>query len=317
MISQLPWPSWMLAPSAWPSCRRLLARCLEVAARQELPATLMLVGEVGLGCEAFAVELAAGLAVHGGPPAACACPACERVRRGIHPDVEIIVPATGKSDISIEQARQVAGGIDSRPYEGQRRVIVVSSCQTPPLNHDAASALLKSLEEPPPHVTFLLLAANPRRALPTIQSRSVQVRVPPPTDEEAAALVAAACGLEPAQAATLVTSCHGQAAIAIGSGDSSLGAAAESIARLLPAALAGDGAALLKAAGLIQRTPNGLALAVAALLRTAATLPPESAERALGAASALLAGERRRAALRLDHETAVLGALAPYTAGTL
>lgn len=316
MTSQLPWPSWMLTPAAWPACRRLVARCLEIAARHELPGTLMLVGEAGLGCEAVAIELAAGLAVHGGPPAGCGCPGCERVRRGVHPDVEVVTPAAGKSDISIEQAREVAGGVDRRPYEGQHRVVIFSSCQTPPLNTEAASALLKTLEEPPAHVTFLLLAANPDRALPTIQSRSVQVRVPLPDHAEAVALVAAACGTDPGQSAALLQACHGNAAIVLAGGDPSLAAAAEHIASLLPAALAGDGAALLKTAGLIQRTPEGLTLAVATLLRAAGSAPPEHAERALDAAAALLAGERRRAALRLDHETAVLGALTPFTAGT-
>lgn len=317
MTSQLPWPSWMLTPAAWPACRRLVSRCLEIAAGQGLPSTLMLVGEAGLGREAIAVELAAGLAVHGGPPAGCGCPGCDRVRRGVHPDVEIVTPETNKSDISIEQAREVAGGIDRRPYEGQRRVVVFASCQTPPLNTEAASALLKTLEEPPGHVTFLLLAANPDRALPTIQSRSVQVRVPLPDQAEAVELVAAACGTDPVQSAALLQVCHGQAAIVLAAGDPSLAAAAEHIASLLPAALAGDGAALLRTAGLVQRTPGGLTLAVATLLRAAATAPVDDAERVLAAAAALLAAERRRAVLRLDHETAVLGALTPFTAGTL
>lgn len=316
MTSQLPWPGWMLAPAAWPACRRLVARCLELAAGEELPATLMLVGEPGLGCEAVAIELAAGLAVHGGPPAGCGCRSCERVRRGIHPDVEILAPETGKSDISIEQARQVAGGIDRCPFEGRRRVIVLTSCQTPPLNTEAASALLKTLEEPPAHVAFLLLAANPERALPTIRSRSVQVRIPPPDRAGLVPLVASACGIGGEQAEALLAACHDDAALVLAAADPSLATTARHLAALLPAALAGDGAALLRVAALVHRTPGGLPLAVASLLRAAESAPPEDAERALDAAAALLAGERRRAALRLDHESAVLTALAPFAAGT-
>jgi len=314
VTSQLPWPSWMLAPSAWPSTQRLLARCLDLASHHELPSTLMLVGEPGLGREAFAVELAAGLAVHGGPPAGCTCAACQRVRRGIHPDVEIIVPEQGKSDISILQAQQVAASVDQRPYEGRQRVVVFSSCQTPPLNTEAASALLKTLEEPPAHLVFLLLAANPERVLPTIQSRSVQIRIPPPDRAAAEALVAAACGTDPSRAAALLEACHGNAAIALAAGDPAVGAARR-LATLLPAVLWGDGAALLQTAGLVGGTPGGLALAVVTLLGAARSLPDEQAERALAAAAALLASEHRCVALRLDHETAVLGALTPFATG--
>jgi len=345
VTSQLPWPSWMLIPAAWPACRRLASRCLEIAAGHELPPTLMLVGEAGLGREALAVDLAAGLAVHGGPPAGCNCPGCDRVRRGVHPDVEIVTlepkkgdgsidqtreprrgvhpdveivtPETKRSDISIDQTRELIGRLDRRPYEGQRRVVVFSSCQTPPLNTEAATTLLKTLEEPPGHVTFLLLAANPNRVLPTIQSRSVQVRVPLPGHAETAELVAAACGTDPAQSTALLQACHGHPAVALATGDPSLLATAEHLEALLPAALAGDGAALLRTAQLIQRAPEALTLAVATLLREAASAPVEDAERVLAAAAALVAAERRRAALRLDHETAVLGALTPFAAGRL
>lgn len=317
MTSQLPWPSWMLAPASWPELRALLSRSLELASRGDLPATLMLVGDAGLGREALAIELAAGLAVHGGPPAGCECPSCDRVRRGVHPDVEVIVPEEEKTDISIEQARAIIGGLDRRPYEGFRRVIVFSSCQIPPLGQDAAAALLKGLEEPPPAVCFLLLAANPDQVLPTIRSRSVQMRVPVPTPEQAAVAVGAACGLDVTAAEALIEHCHGQAGLLVTCGDAGLGDAAGALDRLLVAAISGDGAAMLKAAGLVKTTPHGMALAVASLLRAASSSPAEQAERLLGAAAALLAGERRRARLRLDADTTVLAALSPYAAGVL
>lgn len=357
MSSQSFWPDWMLAPAAWPACQKLVSRCLELAASKRLPATLMLVGQPGLGREAVAVELAAGLAVHGGPPAGCGCASCGRVRRGIHPDVAIVGPGQGKkgadgegdsphpalpersspprrgSDITIEQARDLAGTIDLCPYEGERRVFIFSSCQTPPLNNDAASALLKTLEEPPAHVTFLLLAANPECVLPTILSRSVQVRVPPPSRAEAAALIARACKIDLDRAAGVLAACYDDPALvlptdasplAASDGEAALGqpedveelvGAARRLDALLPAVLARDPAALLATAALIQGNPAALPLAVASLLRTAESATPEQSERALDAAAALLAEERRRALLRLKHESAVLTALTPFAAG--
>lgn len=339
----------MLDAASWPAVARLLERCLALAAAHELPGTLMLVGEPGLGSEALALELAAGLACHGGPPAGCTCDACERVRRGIHPDVELIAPSAGKSDsstdqtleqvgqgrghgrrlheptISISQIRDVVGRLDQRPYEGKRRVFVLTSCHTPPLTNDAASAFLKALEEPPPVVTFLLLAANPERVLPTILSRSVQVRVPAATPEQLLELVAAACQTDPAQAEALLAACRGEASPVLAAAEiliaeeipaATLADCAGELDRLLPAALNGDGSSLLAVAGLLQRTPEGLTLALASLLRLATRAEPHEAERFLAAAASLLAAERRRAALRLDVDTAVIGALAPFATRT-
>ena len=55
--------------------------------------------------------------------------------------------------------------------------------------------------------------------------------------------------------------------------------------RLLPAALAGDGPALLAVAGLVERTPEGVTLALASLLRLAASAETQEAERLLAAAA--------------------------------
>lgn len=325
MTSQLPWPDWTMTAAAWPAVRRLLDRCLALAAAGELPGTLMLAGEPGLGREALAIELAAGLACHGGPPADCNCDACRRVRSGIHPDVELVQPEPDKTDISIKQAQDLVGRLEQRPYEGKRRVFVLTSCHTPPLGHDAASALLKALEEPPGFVTFLLLAANPERVLPTILSRSVQVRVPAATADQLRLLIATACKTDLAQTEALLAACDGEASSAL-AGAHALAEAeiptdtlADTAARLdllLPAVLAGDGGALVNLAGLVERTPEGLTLTLASLLRLAATAQPEEAERYLVAAASLLAGERRRAALRLDMGTTVLGALARSATGS-
>lgn len=321
MTSLLPWPSWTQIAATWPAVARLLGRCLALAAARELPGTLMLVGEPGLGCEALALELAAGLVCHGGPPAGCTCDACERVRRGMHPDVELIGPLPGKSDISIDQARELVGRLDQHPFEGTRRVVVFTSCHTPPFGHDAASALLKSLEEPPGFVTFLLLAANPQRVLPTILSRSVQVRIPAATPAQVRELVTAACQTDPAQTEALLAAYHGEPGTVITAAEAltadeipttTLADSAQVLDRLLPAALAGDGPALLTVAGLVERIPEGVTLALASFVRLAASAEVQEAERLLAAAAALLAAERRRAALRLDVSTAVIGALTPF-----
>jgi DNA polymerase III delta prime subunit len=313
--SQLPWPSAALEPAAWLGVQRLLARCLELHASGALPATLLLVGASGLGREALALELAAALICRREGGAGCACGSCERVRRGVHPDLEIVAVQPDKSDISIEQAHRIVESLAQHPYEGMRRVYIVDSCQTPPLNSNAASALLKTLEEPPPQTIFLLLASNPARVLPTIVSRTVQLRVPPPSREELAAVVAAAQACTPERAEELLTAADGDAELILRAGADDLPAALAALEQLLAAALAGDGLAILRTAALLRQAPGGVALATSVLLKLAGRASDERAEGFLDADAALLIAENRRVILHLDTESVVVGVLARAAMG--
>lgn len=307
--SQLPWPSATLEPVVWSGVRRVLARCLDLNASGGLPGTLMVVGPPGLGREALALALGAALICREGRNAECVCGSCERVRRGVHPDLEVLAVAPDKQEITIEQARKVVETVDQRPYEGMRRVYIVDSCQTPPLNSEAASALLKTLEEPPPQATFLLLANNPARVLPTIVSRAVQLRVPPPTPDELIPVLAAAQRCTPERAAELLAAAGGDAELVLRTDGETLPDTLAGLEELASKAFAGDALAILRMASGLRQTPGGVALAAAVLLRLATRTGPEDAERFLDALAALLAAENRRVVLHLDIESVVVGAL--------
>ncbi|MFH1177361.1 MAG: hypothetical protein V1750_08130, partial [Acidobacteriota bacterium] len=153
MSSLLPWPAPYLTSASWAGVGRLLARCRELDAAGALPGTLLLTSAPGLGREAMAIELAAALICRE-PRAVCSCTSCDRVRRGIHPDATILDVLPGNKEIKIdEQVRPLLQGIDQRPYEGRQRVLIVANAHTPPLNIYSASALLKTIEEPPAHLT--------------------------------------------------------------------------------------------------------------------------------------------------------------------
>jgi DNA polymerase-3 subunit delta' len=274
----------------------------------------MLVGPAGLGREALAVELAAALVCRrqGGP--GCDCSSCQRVRRGVHPDVEVIDVLPEKTEISIEQAHQIVDNVAQHPYEGMRRVWILSSCHTPPLNAEAASALLKTLEEPPPHASFLLLGSNPARVLPTIVSRAVQIRVPHPDREELLSLLALAQGCSAERAAELLTVAEGDAELAL-RGGGNLSSTLTGLEELISAALGADGLAILRTAAAARQLPGGADLIGAALLRLAVKADREAAEEFLNAAAALLIAEDRRALLHLDAESVLVGTLARVAVG--
>lgn len=79
------------------------------------------------------------------------------------------------ADIRVDDVRRLKGFLHLSSVEGGRRVVIVDAADE--MNTSAANALLKLLEEPPRGVTFLLVAHQPARLLPTIRSRCRELRL--------------------------------------------------------------------------------------------------------------------------------------------
>jgi DNA polymerase-3 subunit delta' len=79
-------------------------------------------------------------------------------------------------------ARNLRRQAQRRPSSGDRQVFIIADAETLAPNEsssEAANALLKLLEEPPPGTTLILTSAEPGRLLPTIRSRTTQLHLPP------------------------------------------------------------------------------------------------------------------------------------------
>ncbi len=98
-----------------------------------------------------------------------------------HPDVTIIPPDPPQMLVKVDQVRHVIGEIYYRPSDGRERVYIFSDAD---FMKEAANSLLKILEEPPDFATIFLLTDNPSALLPTIRSRSMQLRLAPLTPTE-------------------------------------------------------------------------------------------------------------------------------------
>jgi DNA polymerase-3 subunit delta' len=136
-----------------------------------LPHALLLHGPEGSGRRHAAKLLAALLCCEspeGGEPCG-RCGSCRRVLSGSHPDVAIL-EAEGSS-LKIEEIHQLVGRMRLRPAEGRAQVFALLGAER--LTPEAANALLKSLEEPPSAVTWILTAPSPAAVLPTIASRCI------------------------------------------------------------------------------------------------------------------------------------------------
>jgi DNA polymerase III subunit delta' len=104
-----------------------------------------------------------------------------------HPDFVTFAPDGPLRMISIQQTRLLKERAQYLPHKGKWRVFVIDHADR--ANEQAANSLLKTLEEPPPHLILILTAENAYDLLPTIRSRSVPFQFAPLSDDEMRAFV--------------------------------------------------------------------------------------------------------------------------------
>lgn len=99
------------------------------------------------------------------------CRHCTKFDHGNHPDYREIAPQG--NDIKVDQVRDIAENLHYRPFEASARIVVIDQAER--MREEAANAFLKSLEEPPDYVYFILVCADLKALLPTILSRCQKV----------------------------------------------------------------------------------------------------------------------------------------------
>jgi DNA polymerase-3 subunit delta' len=135
-------------------------------------------GPAGSGKLAAAKRLAAAMVCSGTGAKPCNhCRNCKKSSAGIHPDIILVTRPADKREITVDQIRTIRADASVLPNEAERKVYIICDAQS--MNIQAQNALLKTLEEPPYYVTFLLLADNPSRLLETIRSRCAEIRMAP------------------------------------------------------------------------------------------------------------------------------------------
>lgn len=175
-------------------------RFRRVLGEGRLANTYLFVGPAGVGKRLFAKHLAQCLFCRNTPDAdltACGqCESCLMVAAGTHPDLLEVGLKKDKRTLQIDQFvgdqehRNRVGlchDISLKPALGTRRVAVIDHADT--LNTATANALLKTLEEPPPHSLIILIGTSESRQLPTIRSRAQVVRFAPLASDDLARLL--------------------------------------------------------------------------------------------------------------------------------
>ncbi len=155
----------------------------------------LVTGPPGSGRSTIAVAFAAALVCAEG---GCGhCQDCRNVEAGMHPDVEHIIPE-GIS-YSIDDTRALIERAALRPIRSSWHVIIIEDVDR--FRPDAASTLLKSLEEPPPQTVWLLCAPTVDDVFPTIRSRCRHVLLNTPGLGAIAEQLSSRYGIDPAMAA--------------------------------------------------------------------------------------------------------------------
>lgn len=104
-------------------------------------------------------------------------------RQGLDPNITVIRGEGAGGNIKVDAVRRVTRDARYSSLTGEDRVYIFQKCEA--FNPSSANALLKSLEEPAPGVTYILTSEKPRMILPTIRSRCRVYTLKNPDKEEA------------------------------------------------------------------------------------------------------------------------------------
>ncbi len=193
----------------------------------------LLQGPSGLGQYELALSLAqAWLCERAGPDGACGqCPSCHAIDVRTHADLCVLMPETSmlalgwpmdeksqaeiddkkrkpSREIRVEAMRDAVEFSQKTSARGRGKAVLVFPAER--MNHISANALLKTLEEPPGDVRFVLASGAAHLLLPTIRSRCMGHQMAWPEPQAATEWLQAQAGMAAADVPVLLAAAGGR-----------------------------------------------------------------------------------------------------------
>jgi DNA polymerase III subunit delta' len=136
---------------------------------KNIPHAFLFCGQEGIGKKKMAREFVRHLFCE--TRSACgACRPCVKLDRGSHPDFIVL---ENEGSIGIDDSRLITKEVSEHPFEAEQRAIIIDNAET--MTTEAANALLKTIEEPPPYNHFFIITSSERNIPMTIRSRCARV----------------------------------------------------------------------------------------------------------------------------------------------
>ena len=131
-----------------------------------------MLGTEGIGKKIIAKEFAKKILCEDTKDEACTCKSCTCFNSGNHPDFFILnEEGTG---IKIADIRLITEKVIEKPIISNKKVYIINDSEM--LNIESQNCILKTLEEPPEFVTFILITSNENMLLNTIKSRCMTIK---------------------------------------------------------------------------------------------------------------------------------------------
>jgi DNA polymerase-3 subunit delta' len=182
---------------------------LASAVSERQSGTFMFTGPIGSGRHAFAEEFAKALMCSDpGADGACGkCDCCKYFGAGTTPDIMRVYKPTETKNVKVSFIKEsVVPEAVLRPQFSKTKVFILDLDY---LGVESQNALLKSLEEPPAHVVFILLSSNRDMVLDTVISRATEIKLDPYTNDEIIEIVKKNVPDCPAQTLTIAAANSG------------------------------------------------------------------------------------------------------------